>query len=50
MCSRTKIPETPAPNNQEVEALHTLLYGISIYTSTRSFSLEGEGWDEGEYN
>jgi len=26
MCSRTKMPETPAPNNQEVEALHTLLY------------------------
>ena len=27
MCSRTKMPETPASNNQEVEALHTLLYG-----------------------
>jgi len=26
MCSRTKIPETPALNNQEVEALPTLLY------------------------
>jgi len=22
--------------------------GISIYTSTSSFSLEGDGWDEGD--
>jgi len=32
-----------------IAAIAGVPLGIGIYTSTGPFSLEGEGWDEGEY-
>ena|GEM_PF-1391456 len=47
---RDRLKQFVAPRFQRLFSLKALFRAIGIYTSTSSFSLEGEGWDEGEYN